>query len=68
MELNKCLKRRGDEINRGWMEVLGGEFTTRPAAYDDDDSHIKFSMVATDWVNWKYGLLIDGVRIQPMET
>lgn len=47
MELEKRLnERRGENqgINGGWMEVVAGEFTTRPETDDGDDSHIKFYM------------------------
>jgi hypothetical protein len=66
-ELEECLnERRGQNqgINGGWMEVVGGEFTVRPAA-DDDDPRIEFYMKEVLRRIPKGGLLLDGVRIQP---
>jgi len=71
VELEECLnERRGESqgTNGGWMGVVGGEFTARPTADDDDDSHIEFDMKEVAVLFSKGGLLLDGVRIQPKET
>lgn len=52
-------------ISGGWMEVVAGKFTVRAAEGIDDDSHIGFSMRETKSNQWKGGLLIDGVKIEP---
>lgn len=51
----------------GWMEVAAGEFKVRSAVEDneDDPSNVEFCMKEVVGGNWKGGLLIDGVRIEP---
>jgi len=71
MELEECLsERRGQNqgLNNGWMEVVAGEFRTRPAAYGGDDSRIEFYMREVSCMTARGGLLVDGVRIEPMQT
>ena len=50
------------ETSGGWMEVVAGKFTVRE---EDDFSHIRFGMKETESNQWKSGLLIDGVKIEP---
>lgn len=71
MELMKRLdKRRGENqgTNGGWMEVVAGEFTTRCETDDGDDSHIEFYMKEMSRMIPKRGLLLDGVKIEPIYT
>ena len=51
----------------GWMEVVAGEFTVREKDQEDDYccSDVEFCMKEVDAGEWKAGLLIDGVRIEP---
>jgi len=51
-----------------WMEGVAGEFKTS-AAEDiyDEDSYIEFCMTEVV-AEWKGGLVIDGVRIEPKST
>jgi len=71
MELEERLsERRGQNqgLNNGWMEVVVGEFRTRPAAYGGDVSRIEFYMKEVSCRTARGGLLVDGVRIEPMQT
>lgn len=62
------LERRGQHtIASGWIEVVAGEFRVRAAEDIDDDSYeIAFRMKEVR--NMKGGLLVDGVRIEPVPT
>lgn len=52
-----------------WMEVVAGEFTVRAAEDMDDVSfHIEFRMKAVEALYPKGGLLVDGVKIEPMPS
>ena len=66
MELEQLLTEGEGERKRinsgGWMEVVAGKFTVRE---EDDSSHVRFRMKETESNQWKSGLLIDGVKIEP---
>jgi len=55
--------------NEGWMEVVAGEFTVRPAEDIEGNSSSSMSFRMKDISScWKSGLLIDGVKIEPKST
>jgi len=56
------------EVVDGWMEVVAGEFTVRAAEniHDDYSSSLSFRMYSLG--PWKRGLLVDGVKIEPVST
>lgn len=50
----------------GWTEMVAGEFSVRAAEGDGNEpASVEFCMKEVVNLNWKSGLLIDGVRIEP---
>lgn len=52
-----------------WMEVIAGEFRVRAEEdIDYDSSHIRFEMKEVQRLHLKTGLLVDGVKIEPISN
>ncbi|GMH11399.1 hypothetical protein Nepgr_013240 [Nepenthes gracilis] len=50
-------KQRSD----GWLEMKIGEFFTQK----EDDAEVEMSMLETKALNWKGGLIVEGIEIRP---
>ncbi|KAL3507371.1 hypothetical protein ACH5RR_032753 [Cinchona calisaya] len=48
--------------NDGWLEIFLGEFYN-----DEGDGDIEFHLWETEVLNWKRGLIIEGIELRPMD-
>ena len=54
--------------DNGWLHLVVGKFTVKKdGSYDNSSPHVDFCMEEYETGFWKYGLLIDGVRIEPTD-
>lgn len=52
-----------------WMGVIARQFRVRAEEnIDDDSSHIRFEMTGVESLHWKTGVLVDGVKIEPISN
>lgn len=48
--------------NDGWQEILLGEFV-----YDEGDGDVEIKVSETKILNWKRGLILEGIELRPKE-